>query len=281
MGGRPLALALLLALLAAGCVTRGTHRDVVSERDRLTEANQRLSERVRLLEASNVSLSSERIALLEELEDLRQEQASLDKRVRELRRTRSVLEASLRQREEQVAELERLHGTYEALVADLESEVSAGQIQIEQLREGLRLNLSDQILFPSGSAELSAGGRRVLRTVAAQLTELPHRVEVQGHTDDIPIRGGLAGRFPSNWELAGARAARVVRLLHEAGVDATRLTAVSFGAQHPVAGNDTPEGRARNRRIEIRLIPIRATRLAPAGAEAAAPDASTPAASAP
>lgn len=279
MPGHPLAFATLIVALGAGCVTRGTHREVVAERDRLADAHERLSQRVQLLEASNVSLSSERLTLLEELEDLRQEQAALEKRVRELRRTRSVLEESLHAREEKVQQLERLHGTYEALVADLESEVAAGQIQIEQLREGLRLNLSQEILFPSGSAELSAGGRGVLRRVAAQLTKVPHRVEVQGHTDGVPISGALARRFPTNWELAAARAAQVVRLLQQAGLDASRLTAVSFGEHHPVAPNDTPESRARNRRIEIRLIPVTVASPMPAEGESqGAPEAaaSTP-----
>jgi chemotaxis protein MotB len=75
---------------------------------------------------------------------------------------------------------------------------------------------------------------------------------VQGHTDDVPTRGGA---YPSNWELAGARAASVVRILVEQGVPPTRLAAVSLGDTQPIASNDTPEGRAANRRIEIQLVP--------------------------
>jgi chemotaxis protein MotB len=97
---------------------------------------------------------------------------------------------------------------------------------------------------------------------------VPNPVEVQGHTDDLPIRGRLAERFPSNWELGGARAARVVRLLGEHGVAPTRMRAVSFADTQPIASNETPEGRARNRRIEIRLLPVPGS--GPAG-EAAVP----------
>jgi chemotaxis protein MotB len=110
----------------------------------------------------------------------------------------------------------------------------------------------------------------VLKKVAARVRELPHRVEVQGHTDDVPIREDARGRFPSNWELAAARASDVVRLLADDGVDPTRLIAVSYGEFAPVASNETDEGRARNRRIEIRLHPLPGA-PAPAPTEAAAP----------
>ena len=77
-----------------------------------------------------------------------------------------------------------------------------------------------------------------------------------GFTDNIPIRGSLTKKFPTNWELAGARAASVVRLLEKEGVDKLKLTAVSYGENQPVASNDTPEGRSQNRRIEIRMRPV-------------------------
>lgn len=260
-----------LLAVAPGCVTRGTHQEVVAERDRLAEESRRLAERVKLLEASNQSLSAERVQLLEEVEDLRQERSELDRSITRLRQVKDELEASLAARERELAartrEIERLQGTYEALVSDLEQEIAAGQIQIDQLREGLRLNVSDEILFPSGSAELTAQGEQVLEKVAEQLRKIPHRVEVHGHTDNVPISGALARRYPTNWELAAARASRVVRLLESQQVEPDRLTAVSRGEHHPVAPNDTPEGRARNRRIEIRLIPLQSESLPAQAAE--------------
>jgi chemotaxis protein MotB len=86
---------------------------------------------------------------------------------------------------------------------------------------------------------------------------------VRGHTDSVPIRGGLASRYPSNWELAGARASHVVRYLAERGIDPRRLISLSRAEFEPIAPNDTPEGRQKNRRIEIALEP---TRPAPADA---------------
>jgi len=140
-------------------------------------------------------------------------------------------------------------------MADLESEVSSGQIEIEQLREGIRVSVSDDIIFASGSAELDPLGRQVLDKVSRQLLDLNHSIEVQGHTDDRGLKASLAGRFPTNWELAAARAARVVRLMQENGIPGERLRVVSFASYLPLAPNDSAENRAQNRRIEIRLKP--------------------------
>jgi chemotaxis protein MotB len=120
----------------------------------------------------------------------------------------------------------------------------------------LRLNVSQDVLFASGSAKLDRIGREVLVKVAKRLKELGDFIEVRGHTDDQPMSSALARRFPSNWELAAARAASVVRLLEEHGVPGDRLAAVSLGQNDPMVPNDSAENRARNRRIEIRLEPV-------------------------
>ena len=254
---RAVALLLLGALTATGCVTRGTHQAVVDERDRLHDERDGLERRVVLLETSNESFNSERAQLIDEMEDLRLARETLERDVRRLRRAEAELSESLAVREAELAtsseEISRLSGTYEGLVSDLEEEVAAGQIQIEQLREGLRLNLSDDVLFASGSARLNMAGESVVWKVAARLESIPHRVEVQGHTDNVALR--RSAPWPTNWELAAARATEVVRLLQKRGVGPERLSAVSFGPFHPIASNDTAEGRARNRRIEIRLTP--------------------------
>jgi chemotaxis protein MotB len=265
-------------------VSRGAHRETVAERDQLLAEKAKLEEKVRLLEASSESLGSERVALLAELEDLREAQTTLETDLRRLRKAEAELSESLAVRnaelESRTAEVDRLRDTYEGLVEDLEAEVATGQIEIQQLREGLRLNLAQEVLFSSGSAEVNASGRAVLGKVAERVRELPHDVEVQGHTDNVPIH---SQRYPTNWELAGARASRVVRLLEEKGVAPGRLSAVSHGEYAPVAPNDSAAGRARNRRIEITLKPVAAVAAAEdrepaaegtpdeAGAEAANP----------
>lgn len=234
-------------------MTSDTHEAVVAERDRLAAELDEARERVRRLEASKESLSNERVELIDSLEDLREARTDLESRVEALEARRGELAERLESRSQ---ELGRLRETYDGLVEDLEAEVTAGRIQIERLRDGIRLDLPQAILFPSGSATLDPGGRDVLGKVAGRLARIENRIEVRGHTDDVPIRGALAERYPTNWELAAARASSVVRLLAEEGVAPERMSAVSYGAQRPRASNDTPKGRARNRRIEIRLLPL-------------------------
>jgi chemotaxis protein MotB len=264
-----LSLAAAAVLLASGCVTRGTYDKVLGERDALSQDKRRLEERVRMLAASTESLDAERVALIEQMETLRQAQQALDADVRRLRKAERELSENLAQREQELAsrsqEVDQLRSTYDGLVSDLESEVAAGQIAIEQLRDGLRLDVKEDVLFPSGSADVNAHGRSVLGKVAERVKSVPHRIEVGGHTDDVPIH---TARFPSNWELASARATGVVRILAQQGVDSTRLSAVSFAEFAPVAENETPQGRARNRRIEITLKPVDAEMAAAAAAAA-------------
>lgn len=280
---RPESALLALALLvvaSAGCVTRGTHQQVVDERDRLAQDKAELEDRVRRLDASNESLGAERVRLIEEMDDLLQARATLETDIRKLERTEAILSGTLREREAELAsstdELRDLRGTYQGLVDDLQEEVASGQIEIEQLRDGVRLNLTQDVLFALGSAKLNTTGVAVVRKVAKRVKDVAHGVEVQGHTDPVPIRRRAAMRYPTNWELAAARASQVVRLLQQEGVDPHRLSAVSFGPYRPVASNETPEGRAKNRRIEIRVQPLPRVRSAEAGPPSLAADAPSP-----
>lgn len=257
-----------MGVAALACVSSSTHDEVVAERDALAK-------RVDLLERTKQSLDSERVQLISELEEFRQAKEQLDVEVAELAERKEQLEIDLAKTSQQLAarthEVDSLRSTYDGLVNDLQSEVAAGRVQIEQLRDGLHVKLAQEILFDSGSAELSREGERVLGKVAGRLTQVDHKIEVQGHSDNVRISGALATRYASNWELAGARAAVVVRLLVKRGVPKERLQATSFGETQPVSPNDTPEGRARNRRIDIRLVPPLPG--APAAATAAAPSA--------
>jgi chemotaxis protein MotB len=243
----------LLLSTALGCVTKGTYDEVADERDRLAVARRDLENRVEQLEAANQSLTAERIALIDESEDLRISSEQNEREAVRLARAKSQLTKNLEEREALLAarnaEIEKMRSSYDGLISDLEDEVATGQIQIERLRSGLKLNLSEEILFPSGSASLNASGQAVLRKVGRRLLELPHSIAVEGHTDNVPV----ARRYPSNWELAAARASSVVRLLADLGVEPDRLKVVSRGEFMPVASNDDAEGRAKNRRIEIQL----------------------------
>jgi chemotaxis protein MotB len=146
----------------------------------------------------------------------------------------------------------------QAIEASLRSEIAADQVKIEQLENGIRVTMSDQLLYRSGSVELHPSGRGALDKVAGQLANMAaagNEIDVVGNTDNVPIGPELAARYPSNWELAGARAAVVVRYLQNAGVSPAQLEAVSNGEYHPVASNDTAAGRAQNRRTDLLIRP--------------------------
>ena len=196
---------------------------------------------------------SQHTAVLKELDYCEIDNFVLQEHVQSLKTEKGDLDAQLRS-ERRSAEVANV--LYESLVSGLASELASQQVEIEQMQSGVTVNLPGEVLFSTGSAELSESGRQVLFKVGDKLREVPYQTVVAGFTDNVPIGGVLAERYPTNWELAGARAARVVRLLEEAGVSRNRLLAVSFGENQPEASNDTPEGRAENRRIEIRLRPI-------------------------
>jgi len=231
---RAIAAAMLAAgvLTASGCVPKAQYEQIVQERDLLKTSIEALKEQVGTLAS---------------------EKAALETTLAEMRTTEGALGSALLEREQEAV---KLQATYDGLVADLKKEVQAGQVQVEQLRDGLRVNVAQDILFDSGSAEIDHNGTEVLGRVAGQLTKSPHQILVIGHTDNKPIGASLAKLYPTNWELAGARAASVVRLFAGSGLPGKRMRAVSVADIQPVASNKTPEGRARNRRIEIRLRPV-------------------------
>ncbi len=151
------------------------------------------------------------------------------------------------------AEAANLREARNRLSTALQEEVANGQIRVRNIVDGVQLDVSNELLFPSGSAKLSREGRAVLASIAGQLKQGDEVISVIGHTDNLMIGGSLEALYPSNWELAGARAARVVRRLSAEGVEPARLRAVSRGPFAPIASNDSKEGRAKNRRTEIIL----------------------------
>ncbi len=245
---------------------------MVAERESLASTNVKLVGKVVSMERATESLEAERIRLIDEVETLSLENetlearsASLEAQVAELNSEQEGLTTELVERtaERDAAQeaVREIQVTYQGLVDDLETEVSRGSIEIEQLRNGLRLAVSDEILFESGSAELGEDGREVLVTISEHLANIDYAVEVIGHSDNQRIRNSLARRYPSNWELAGARAASVVRVFLSRGVEGKRLQASSRAEFDPLVVNDSAVGRARNRRIEIFLRPLPNTTL--------------------
>jgi chemotaxis protein MotB len=145
-----------------------------------------------------------------------------------------------------------MNDTYENLNKSLEAEVKSDQVQIKQFKNRIEVTMADEILFPEGGWEVGAHGIDTLNKVSPSLQGLNgKRVVVQGFTDSLPVAATLRARFPTNWELSGNRATNVVRHLQTLGVDPSTLVAEAFGQYHPIASNETPEGRRKNRRINI------------------------------
>jgi chemotaxis protein MotB len=198
------------------------------------------------------------------------EVTSLRRRVADLESIRDQLQRTSTDLEQQVAakekELAALHSTQDELVEGLKQEIADRQVQVERIRDQIRVDMVDEILFDSGEATLKPAGVEVIKKVGAVLKKTANRrIEVQGHTDNVPIKGALAKRFATNWELSAARATNVARFLQdEAGLDPAQLSATAYSEYKPKGSNDTEEGRRQNRRIEILLGPVTAPDKAPA-----------------
>lgn len=123
-------------------------------------------------------------------------------------------------------------------------------VSVDEGEQGITLRIDDNLLFKSGQAELTEGGGEVIASLVPTLESFEGQVSVEGHTDNIPI---TTARFPSNWELSTARAIAVLRYLSAAGIPESRLRAVGYADTQPLESNDTAEGRAANRRVELLL----------------------------
>lgn len=125
------------------------------------------------------------------------------------------------------------------------------QIQLKRNKDSVEIEINSSVLFGSGSSNLASEANTVLSALANTLKHLPNRINVEGFTDNLPIKNRI---FPSNWELSAARAATVVRLFSEYGVEPSRMASIGYGEHRPVASNDTADGRALNRRIAILVL---------------------------
>jgi chemotaxis protein MotB len=128
--------------------------------------------------------------------------------------------------------------------------VQQGQVRITEGALGITVEINASVLFDSGEARLQIPAIRAISAVGQILATTDFPITVEGHTDNAPINTPL---FPSNWELSGARAASVVRLFVDTGVDPRRLAATGYADQRPMADNATTEGRQRNRRVAINM----------------------------
>ena len=278
----------------------GSLRQAASDRDsvagRATELTTKLDEaNKRITELNNeLSLAAERAILAEEERDrlsshVTQQQADLSQAEQELERLRheqSTLQVALQQHEERglnaseaekvrlererVAREEgsqRLTRTHLELNQALQPEIAKGDVRIQQTDDRLTIILLDRALFDSGSVRVKPDGQKVLKRVSDILKPVPDKhIRVEGHTDNVPMASRYRDRFPTNWEFSTARATSVIRaLLEQGGLDPEQVSASGHANTKPIAGNDTEEGRAVNRRIEIILFPKNQTVVASHG----------------
>ncbi len=221
----------------------------------LNQRNLELSSEASILHRQNQGLSEMLESQTYELETKIEELSSLTRTQAE---DLDVFRSRLEELEQaQQTAMERLKSTYHLLSDALGDEVKRNEVQIALRMDRLGVRLPETVLFDSGSVDIKPEGQKILDRVGVILKEVTGmKIEIQGHTDDVPIGSRLASRFPTNWELSTTRASSVVRyFVEKSGVTPTMLFAAGFADSHPVADNATKEGRTANRRIEIVLSP--------------------------
>ncbi len=229
----------------------------LAERDRAIAAR---DTKIQSLESALSSAETRAKELQARIDDLSHQMETLQNEKASLVRDRSQLKASVAEMQQALADLaDRKAATelriaqYKDLLARFRALIDAGRLRVKIVDGRMVVEMATDILFASGKAELSPDGKNAVREVAAVLASIPDRqFQVEGHTDNVPISND---RFPSNWELAAARAIVVSKALVEGGVAPTRLSSAAFAEFRPVAENTTPEGKAANRRIEIVVVP--------------------------
>jgi chemotaxis protein MotB len=283
-----------VVVLLAGCVSSKKYNARVTDIDNMQQTVHQLETRVSSLEQENATLKTqlktaqdEKGTLQAKLKTAGDEKVALEGRLKTAGDEKVALEARLRSAEEDKATLQKegtslkgrvaeiskqrdtamvekekavsdLKGTYDNLVKELNKEIQSGQIAITQLKDKLSLTMVEKVLFDSGSADIKKEGKKVLDRVGGILKQVTDKqINIEGHTDNVPISPRLQQKFPTNWELSTARATTVVRYLQEkAGLEPRLLNAGGFAEYRPVEPNDTEERKAKNRRIEIVLTPL-------------------------
>jgi chemotaxis protein MotB len=270
-----------LMLLSTGCVTKQTHEATLQElndtrtalsaaQKTIAEQEQEIAKNKEEIARNEAEIARNREAIErgkaqiaannDELAALELKKATLQKELEAARRRLETSQARLNTTEAQLetmrqieAETKKRNEIYARFVKELQKMIDGGQLTVSIEQGRIVINLPDNVLFASGSATVNGEGQAALGQIAEVIKAFSDRsFQVEGHTDNVPIK---SARFPSNWELSTARALSVVHLMVEKGVAPGNVSAAGFGEFHPRADNDTPEGRALNRRIEIIMLP--------------------------
>jgi chemotaxis protein MotB len=154
---------------------------------------------------------------------------------------------------QKVRKQEKMKGMAKNILHALEPLVKDGQVRVTQNSLGITVEINASVLFSPGQAKLAENSILSLQAVANVIKDHEHKINVEGHTDNLPIN---TENFPSNWELSSARASSVIRLFIEKGVEAHRLTAIGYGENRPIESNEIFEGRKRNRRVTVMILSV-------------------------
>lgn len=233
------------------CADERTAKDqrIVSLEEALAQEQAKVKAQGEEIERLNAELASAQeryVAQQQQLTEMVKSSANLKASIQEMQDALNVLREQKKQSEARVAEFKKLLDSFKTMI-------DAGKLKVKVVRGRMVVELPSDVLFASGSIDLSESGKAAVAEVGNIFVTMKDReFQVEGHTDDQPIK---TARFPSNWELAAGRAIAVAQILIKSGLAPTGVSAASFGEFRPVVSNLKPETRAQNRRIEIVLVP--------------------------
>ncbi|MCF6323414.1 MAG: OmpA family protein [Gammaproteobacteria bacterium] len=270
-----------IPILLSGCVSSGKHDMALAEIDSmrlsLDSAQDEINRNHQTIVQTEIELANARKKIVNAQEEIDLNQQQIKATELELETTRNTVSATqddiarleakrtslqkdLSDSRAQMttlqnieAETKRRNEIYAQFVNRLKTMIDGGQLTVSIEQGRIAINLPNNVLFSSGSANLNSKGNEALTQIAAVLSQFSdRRFQIEGHTDNNPIK---SARFPSNWELSTSRALSVVHLLSGLGVSSENISAAGFGEFQPRASNDNEEGRQLNRRIEIIMQP--------------------------
>ena len=272
---------ILPLLLLSACVSSGKHEAALAEMDSVRQSlgsaqeeinrnQQQIKKTEQELDAAKMqnALAQEEISrnqqqikkTEQELESAKMQVVSAVEELMKLEARKQDLQEELSESQVQMTtlrnienETKRRNQIYEKFVNRLKTMIDGGQLTVSIEQGRIVINLPNNVLFKSGSANLNPEGEEALTQIASVLSQFSdRRFQIEGHTDNKPIK---SARFPSNWELSTSRALTVIHLLTDMDVVPENISAAGFGEFRPRADNETEEGRQLNRRIEIIMLP--------------------------
>lgn len=269
-----LVLLLLAFSVSAGCVTKKKYdalqRDLDASAGALAASEGKVQSLEEALAAEEVlrnaadqkvmDLGAQIIPLEDELAQMRDAKDQSDTELaaalaskKNMRASIDEMKRALEHARQRRAAAERRISAYKSMLRKFKTLIDAGKLQVQVVDGRMVLVLPTDVLFGSGSAKLSETGASAIAEVGVTLATMnERRFQVEGHTDTDPIS---TSKYPSNWELASARALGVARALLAAGVQPSQISAASHGEHRPKQGNENKAGKAANRRIEIVIVP--------------------------